>query len=117
MKHFYKCPTVFDPLLIKANDFLPAVALQIRPDGHEGDRMAGAEFPTDRECKESRRAHQRGTINLTLPQTQPGVYFLLTRETADGLEIPRGPHGHWTPDISLGPFAAKSRDRTRFPSQ
>uniref|UniRef100_A0A8C9CGJ7 Nebulin-related-anchoring protein n=1 Tax=Phocoena sinus TaxID=42100 RepID=A0A8C9CGJ7_PHOSS len=32
-------------------------------------------------------------------------------------EIPRGPHGHWTPDISLGPFSAKSRDRTRFPSQ
>ena len=87
MKHFYGCHNGLQPFPDKSQCFfLPAAALQVGPDGHEGDRMAGAELPTDRKCKESRRAHQWGIINLTLPQTQPGVYLLLTRGLADGLE-------------------------------
>lgn len=59
MKHFYGCPNGLQPFPGKSQCFfLPTVALQVGPDGHEGDRMAGAEFPTDRKCKESRRTHQ-----------------------------------------------------------
>lgn len=95
---FTDAPMICNCFLIKSQCFfLPTVALQVGPDGHEGDRMAGAEFPTDRKCKESRRAHQWGIVNLSLPEIQPGVYLLLTREPADGLESLGGPHGTGLP--------------------
>lgn len=57
---------VSGPLLVKANDLLPAVSLQVRPDGHEGYGMADSEFPPAGECKEGWRTHQRGTAHPTL---------------------------------------------------
>ena len=70
MKHFYGCHNGLQPFPDKSQCFfLPTAALQVGPDGHEGDRMAGAEFPTDRKCKEGRRTHQWGIINLTLSQS------------------------------------------------
>lgn len=100
MECYYKCPNGLDTLLIKANAFLPAVALQVRPDGHERDRMAGAEFPADRECQESWRTHQWGTIKLARPLMQPSTHCLLN--LLRGWRSQEGPNGHWLPSVFWG---------------
>lgn len=108
---------VFSAVLVKTNDLFPTVSLQVRPDGHEGDRMADAEFAAARECKEGRRTHQRGTIQPS--SVVNATWCLVPPEEGNCLQGGDAKRAPWPldPQCFSWAFATKSQDRTRFPSK
>lgn len=109
---FFKFPKSLGHSAEKAHDFLSAVSLQVGPHGHEGDRMASTEISTDRERQEGGRTHQRGTINLSLPE-----WHFFEERTCSWSRDPNGIQGCWIPSVFSGTICNKILKRNEISHQ